>query len=192
MAVFVKSVSISPPGQAGRMNKFVPFFEKCVTIDEDDVINYCKKEFTMTDKKNFPLNKETYYTFQDFADIIKILRSPEGCPWDREQTFETMKKYLQSESEEVCLAVDRKDSENLCEELGDVLMEILLFSQIAADQNLFTIEDVIDGISRKMIRRHPHVFGDTVIRTAEETEALWKEIKKQEQSEKNPMDSTNP
>ena len=146
----------------------------------------------MTSKKNIPLNKETKYTFQDFADIIQILRSPEGCPWDREQTFETMKQYLMSESEEVCLAVDRNDSENLCEELGDVLMEILLFSQIAADQNLFTIEDVIDGISRKMIRRHPHVFGDTVIRTSAETEALWKEIKEQEKAEKKPMDSTNP
>lgn len=146
----------------------------------------------MTSKKDIPLNKETKYTFQDFADIIRILRSPEGCPWDREQTFETMKQYLQSESEEVSLAVDRKDYENLCEELGDVLMEILLYSQIAADQNLFTIEDVIDGISRKMIRRHPHVFGDTVIRTSAETEALWKEIKKQEKTEKKPMDSTNP
>ena len=146
----------------------------------------------MTSKKDIPLNKETKYTFQDFADIIRILRSPEGCPWDREQTFETMKQYLMSESEEVCLAVDRKDSENLCEELGDVLMEILLFSQIAADRNLFTIEDVIDGISRKMIRRHPHVFGDTIIRTSEETEALWKEIKEQEKSEKKPVDSTNP
>lgn len=146
----------------------------------------------MTSKKDIPLNKETKYTFQDFADIIRTLRSPEGCPWDREQTFETMKQYLLSESEEVCLAVDRNDSENLCEELGDVLMEILLYSQIAADQNLFTIEDVIDGISRKMIRRHPHVFGDTVIRTSAETEALWKEIKEQEKSEKKPVDSTNP
>ena len=146
----------------------------------------------MTSKKDIPLNKETKYTFQDFADIIRILRSPEGCPWDREQTFETMKQYLMSESEEVCLAVDRNDSENLCEELGDVLMEILLYSQIAADQNLFTIEDVIDGISRKMIRRHPHVFGDTVIRTSKETEALWKEIKEQEKAEKKPVDSTNP
>ena len=146
----------------------------------------------MTSKKDIPLNKETKYTFQDFADIIRILRSPEGCPWDREQTFETMKQYLMSESEEVCLAVDRNDSENLCEELGDVLMEILLFSQIASDQNLFTIEDVIDGISRKMIRRHPHVFGDTVIRTSAETEALWKAIKQQEKAEKKPMDSTNP
>ncbi|MGN0268485.1 MAG: MazG family protein [Lachnospiraceae bacterium] len=146
----------------------------------------------MTSKKDIPLNKETKYTFQDFADIIRILRSPEGCPWDREQTFETMKQYLMSESEEVCLAVDRNDSENLCEELGDVLMEILLFSQIAADQNLFTIEDVINGISRKMIRRHPHVFGDTVIRTSAETEALWKEIKEKEKAEKKPVDSTNP
>ena len=146
----------------------------------------------MTSKKDIPLNKETKYTFQDFADIIRILRSPEGCPWDREQTFETMKQYLRSESEEVTLAVDRKDYENLCEELGDVLMEILLYSQIAADQNLFTIEDVIDGICRKMIRRHPHVFGDTVIRTSEETEALWKEIKEKEKAEKKPVDSTNP
>lgn len=146
----------------------------------------------MTSKKDIPLNKKTKYTFQDFADIIRILRSPEGCPWDREQTFETMKKYLHDEAEEVYEAVDRKDYENLCEELGDVLLEILLYSQIAADQNLFTIEDVIDGISRKMIRRHPHVFGDAVIRTSEETKALWKEIKEQEKAEKKPINSTNP
>lgn len=124
------------------------------------------------------------YTFQDLTDIIAKLRSEEGCPWDREQTYESLKKCLMDEAQEVLEAVDNKDMDNLCEELGDVLLLVMLNSQIAREEGVFTIDNVIDGISRKMIRRHPHVFGDVKVNSAEEGLALWNAIKAQEKAEK--------
>lgn len=124
------------------------------------------------------------YKFRDLIEITAKLRSPEGCPWDREQTLESMKQYLANESQEVFEAVDRADMENLCEELGDVLFQVMLNSQIAAELGAFTIDDVIDGICRKMIRRHPHVFGDVQIHSPEEGRALWERIKMEEKGKK--------
>ena len=117
------------------------------------------------------------HTFDDLIGIIAELRSDHGCPWDKEQTFESLKKCLADEAQEVFEAVDNKDMENLCEELGDVLLQVVLYSQIAKEAGAFTIDDVIDGISEKMVRRHPHVFGDIEVNSPEEALALWKEIK---------------
>lgn len=125
------------------------------------------------------------HTFDDLIGIIAELRSDHGCPWDKEQTFESLKKCLADEAQEVFEAVDNKDMENLCEELGDVLLQVVLYSQIAKEAGAFTIDDVIDGISEKMVRRHPHVFGDIEVNSPEEALALWKEIKLQEKA-KNP------
>ena len=116
------------------------------------------------------------HTFDDLIGIIAELRSDHGCPWDKEQTFESLKKCLADEAQEVFEAVDNKDMENLCEELGDVLLQVVLYSQIAKEAGAFTIDDVIDGISEKMVRRHPHVFGDIEVNSPEEALALWKEI----------------
>ena len=127
---------------------------------------------------------EKKYDFEELVHIIAKLRSDHGCPWDRAQTFESLKKCLQDETEEVFQAIDHKDMENLCEELGDVLLQVVLNSQIAAEEGLFTIDDVIDGLCRKMIRRHPHVFGDAKAATPEESLALWKEMKRQEKEQK--------
>ena len=124
------------------------------------------------------------YTFVDLVRIVAELRSDHGCPWDREQTLETMKKYLADEAQEVFEAVDNNDMDNLCEELGDVLLQVILNSQIASEQGAFTIENVVDGICRKMIRRHPHVFGDVKVSSPEESLALWNAIKMQEKAEK--------
>lgn len=124
------------------------------------------------------------HTFDDLIGIIAELRSDHGCPWDKEQTFESLKKCLADEAQEVFEAVDNKDMENLCEELGDVLYQVMIQSQIASEQGLFTVEDVIDGLCEKMIRRHPHVFGDAVADTPEESLDLWNEIKKQEKAKK--------
>ena len=99
------------------------------------------------------------YSFDDFRKIVETLRSPEGCPWDRAQTHESLCRYMIEEAQEVVDAVAQKDEDNLCEELGDVLLEVLLFARIAEEQGLFSVDDVIQGISEKMIRRHPHVFG---------------------------------
>ena len=124
------------------------------------------------------------YNFTDLTKIIAELRSDHGCPWDRKQTFESLKKCLADETEEVFQAIDNKDMENLCEELGDVLLQVVLNSQIAREENLFTIDDVIDGLCRKMIRRHPHVFGDAKAGSPEEGRALWDAVKAQEKAEK--------
>ena len=120
------------------------------------------------------------YSFEDLRKIIAKLRSKEGCPWDREQTYESLKKCLAEETEEVYQAVDNHDMENLCEELGDVLLMVMLNSQIAEEEESFTIDDVIDGLCQKMIRRHPHVFGDKKVSSVEEGLALWDAIKAQE------------
>ena len=124
------------------------------------------------------------HTFDDLIGIIAELRSDHGCPWDKEQTFESLKKCLADEAQEVFEAVDNKDMENLCEELGDVLLQVVLYSQIAKEAGAFTIDDVIDGISKKMVRRHPHVFGDIEVNSSEEALALWKEIKLQEKAKR--------
>lgn len=123
-------------------------------------------------------------TFEDLVSITAELRSDHGCPWDKEQTFESLKVCLANETQEVFEAVDNKDMENLCEELGDVLLQVVLNSQIASELGLFTIEQVIDGICQKMIRRHPHVFGDVKVNSVEEGLALWNEIKLQEKAKK--------
>lgn len=124
------------------------------------------------------------YTFDDYVNIIAELRSDHGCPWDRAQTFESLKKCLADEAEEVYQAIDHQDMENLCEELGDVLLQVMLNSQIASELGAFTIHDVIDGACRKMIRRHPHVFGDAKAQSPEESLDLWNEIKRQEKEAK--------
>ena len=124
------------------------------------------------------------YTFEDLKQIMKTLRAEDGCPWDRAQDHDTLKKHLVEECAEVLEAIDAHDTENLCEELGEVLYQVMIQSQIASEQGLFTVEDVIDGLCEKMIRRHPHVFGDSVAATPEESLDLWNEIKKQEKAKK--------
>ena len=130
-------------------------------------------------------DKKEQYTFDELLSIIAALRGENGCPWDKAQTYETLKKCLTDETEEVLQAVDNHDMENLCEELGDVLLQVVLNSQIARELGDFTIDDVIDGLCRKMIRRHPHVFGDQKALTPEEGLALWNQIKQQEKTAKN-------
>lgn len=125
------------------------------------------------------------HNYEELREIISILRSPEGCPWDREQTPESLKKCLTDEVEEVLFAIDNADHENLCEELGDVLLQLLLIAEIAKEREWFSFEDVIQGISDKMIRRHPHVFGDLEgIETADDTLDLWKKVKETEKKGK--------
>ncbi len=120
------------------------------------------------------------FSFDELVEIIKILRSPEGCPWDREQTHKSIRNEFVEETYEAVDAIDRDDSTDLCEELGDVLLQILLHSQISSEENEFSINDVINGISRKMILRHPHVFGDVVAETTDKVLENWDNIKRDE------------
>lgn len=118
--------------------------------------------------------------FDEFVKTIAALRGENGCPWDIKQTHESLKECLLEETGEVIDAIDHKDDENLCEELGDLLLQVVMHAQIAAEEGRFTIEDVVRGVNEKMIRRHPHVFGDEKVSSVEEGLKLWEEIKKKE------------
>ena len=127
--------------------------------------------------------------FETFRSVVAALRSENGCPWDRAQTFESLKPCLINEATEAIAAADlyreTKSAENLCEELGDVLLQVVLQAQIAEEEGLFCMEDVIRGISRKMIRRHPHVFAETDAKVEkEEVPGRWEEIKKAEKKQR--------
>ncbi len=98
--------------------------------------------------------------FVQAVSIMARLRGPDGCPWDREQTFDTIRKYTLEETYEVFDAIERRHWSDLCEELGDLLLQVLFYAQMASESGYFTIADVVDGINRKLVRRHPHVFGD--------------------------------
>lgn len=124
------------------------------------------------------------HTFEELVRITETLRSDHGCPWDREQTHESLKACLREESGEVLDAIDNQDMENLCEELGDLLYQVVMHSQIAREHGAFAIEDVVDGICEKMIRRHPHVFGNATVNSPEEGLALWNAIKSEEKAKK--------
>lgn len=133
------------------------------------------------------------YTYEDFLNIIKTLRSPEGCPWDREQTHQSLKPCMTEEAAEVVSAIriyeQTGNSENLMEELGDVLLQVVMHAQIAQEEGLFTIEDVIDNVALKMVRRHPHVFGKIQVDGTEQVLANWDEIKGREKEGKSYIES---
>lgn len=122
--------------------------------------------------------------FDEFVRMIEALRGPGGCPWDQEQTHESIAKNVVEEAYEVVHAIELGDVAELREELGDVLLQVVLQSQIAADAGEFTIDDVVADISAKIYRRHPHVFGDAEAGTPQEVHATWDRIKRTERSDK--------
>ena len=130
------------------------------------------------------------YGYEDLLEIIRLLRSPEGCPWDRVQTHQSIRRGMLEEAYEAAEAIDTDSAALLKEELGDVLMQVVLHAQIAADAGEFTLADVARDIDAKLIRRHPHVFGDAKRPdTPEESLALWKEVKKREKEMKQRPDT---
>jgi len=118
--------------------------------------------------------------FDRAMQIMRRLRAPGGCPWDAEQTHDSLKRYLIEECYEVVEAIDKKDDSLLCEELGDLMLQPLFHAAIAEERGTFTIDDVLQTLTDKLIRRHPHVFGDQEIRTSGEQVANWEKIKKEE------------
>ena len=124
------------------------------------------------------------YTYEDFLHIIETLRSENGCPWDREQTHMTLRPCLSEEACEVNAAIrileETGNADNLREELGDVLLQVVMHAQIAKEEGLFTMEDVVQEVSEKMVRRHPHVFADTKVNGSGQVLENWEEIKKKE------------
>jgi tetrapyrrole methylase family protein/MazG family protein len=123
---------------------------------------------------------ENLHKFDTLVDIIARLRAPDGCPWDKEQTHQSLRENLLSETYEVLEALDDGDKEKLSEELGDLLLQIVLHAQIAKDDGEFQIDDVIKSITTKIIRRHPHIFGNRKVKDSAEVMHNWEELKKEE------------
>ncbi|HOK42307.1 MAG TPA: nucleoside triphosphate pyrophosphohydrolase [Thermoclostridium caenicola] len=123
------------------------------------------------------------YTYKDLLDIMAKLRSPGGCPWDREQDHKSLKRYLIEEAYEVLEAIDEENPAKLCDELGDLLLQVVFHAQIARENGQFDMEDVVHGVSSKMINRHRHVFGEEEAETPEDVIRIWEEIKKEEKGQ---------
>jgi len=123
-------------------------------------------------------------SFESFAEIVAHLRAPNGCPWDREQTHESLRKHLLEESYEAISAIDSGDFTDMREEFGDLLLQVVLQSQIANEENQFNVNQVIHGIYSKIVRRHPHVFGDLKLEGVEGVLANWEKLKEKERGEK--------
>jgi MazG family protein len=122
--------------------------------------------------------------FQRLVEIMARLRAPGGCPWDREQTFDSIKPYTLEETYEVLDAIDRREWDELCAELGDFLLQAVFFAQMASEEKRFDIGDSLDSINEKLIRRHPHVFADETARTEGDVRKRWDQIKAEERKEK--------
>ena len=126
------------------------------------------------------------HDIKELLEVVEVLRSEKGCEWDRAQTHETLKRCLRDESQEVIDAIDKNDDENLCEELGDLLLQVLMNAQVAKERGAFDFSKVVQGLTDKLIRRHPHVFGDEDRpSTPEESLKLWKKVKEIEKARKN-------
>src|SRR5579863_5366767 len=133
--------------------------------------------------------------FERAVAIMATLRAPGGCPWDREQTFDTIKPYTLEETYEVLEAIDNRDWDELTGELGDLLLQILFYSEMAQEQGTFSIDDVLDRLSTKLVDRHPHVFGDVKAETPSDVLRNWEALKaaeKKSRQDGSSSDSTPP
>lgn len=127
--------------------------------------------------------KKDRYTYEDMVRIIHLLRSPGGCPWDQEQTHQSIRRNFLEETYEVLEAIDEDNPVHMCEELGDVLMQVVFHGDMEQDAGRFSLEDVYDGVCKKLILRHPHIFGDVQVSGSEEVLVNWDAIKRQEKGQ---------
>lgn len=116
------------------------------------------------------------------TEVMEVLRSPEGCVWDRQQDHRSLRRYLLEETYEVLEAIEKDDMERLCEELGDLLLQVVFHARIAEENGRFSMQEVIDGVVDKMVRRHPHVFGEITVDDAAEVVRNWERIKREEKN----------
>ncbi|WP_147565505.1 nucleoside triphosphate pyrophosphohydrolase [Clostridium tyrobutyricum] len=147
---------------------------KLYDLDRQEDIDYLTSIY-------IPKGSKALYDFKDLLNIMDRLRGNDGCPWDKEQGHESLKRSLIEETYEVIEAIEAKDDRSLAEELGDVLFQVVFHSQIAKEENSFNINDVINGICKKMIERHPHVFGSVKVKDSKNVIQNWDKIKKSEQ-----------
>lgn len=138
---------------------------------------------------NQDFSEKASYSINDLIKIMKMLRAPGGCPWDREQTHQSIRKNFIEETYEAVEAIDAEDPKLLQEELGDVLLQIIFHTEMEEEKGSFSFEDVVTGICRKLIVRHPHVFGDVKVNGSEQVLANWDEIKKQQKGQKKSADT---
>lgn len=137
------------------------------------------------------LMTEKVHSLESLMQLLTVLRSPEGCPWDREQSHKSIRRDFIEETYEVVEAIDNDDSTLMCEELGDVMLQVAFHTEIEREKGNFTIEDVITGVVDKMILRHPHVFGDVKAETSEKVLSNWDKIKKEEKGRDTVASSMN-
>ena len=133
---------------------------------------------------------KTRYTWEDLVEIVRLLRGPGGCPWDAEQTHSSIRRNFLEETYEALDAIDRDDPQDLCEELGDVLMQVAMHAQMEAERGRFTMEDVVDGVAQKLVYRHPHVFGGGM--TADNSQEVlvnWEILKRREKGQRSTADA---
>jgi MazG family protein len=135
-----------------------------------------------------PDPERTGTAFRQLCEVVAKLRSPEGCPWDRKQTLESIKPYTLEETYELLEAIDSGDDPHIVEELGDVLLQVMLDSQIGADEGRFELPQVIEGLTEKLVRRHPHVFGDAEASTPEQVKQNWDTAKNSERQRESVLD----
>ncbi len=136
-----------------------------------------------------PFPEKDKYTYQDLLDIITLLRSPDGCPWDKVQTHESIRRGLLEEAYEAAEGIDRDDPKLLCEELGDLLMQVVFHADIEKDAGHFTMADVCDGVVKKLLYRHPHVFGSAHEDTPEGVLQSWDTLKRAEKGHASTADA---
>lgn len=166
---------VSAAGSSKESLKTVPLFELDQTVEIDNLMTIYVPPVES--------DLDALRDWTTFRNIIATLRGPNGCPWDQKQTHESLKKYLLEEAHEFLAAVDAKDDFGMVEELGDVLLQVFLHAQIGEDDGYFNLEEVLESISEKMIRRHPHVFGDVTVENADQVVTNWEEIKRQEKGQ---------
>ncbi|MCC8136307.1 MAG: nucleoside triphosphate pyrophosphohydrolase [Ruminococcus sp.] len=135
--------------------------------------------------------QKDFYNIGDLIEIVRLLRGEGGCPWDREQTHKSIKSEFIEEACEAIEAIDLEDSELLCEELGDVLLQVVFHSVIEEENDSFKFDDVCDGICKKLIVRHPHVFGDTIVNSTDDVLKNWDSIKMETKGQETYSDTLN-
>ncbi|NME06649.1 nucleoside triphosphate pyrophosphohydrolase [Psychrobacillus sp. BL-248-WT-3] len=163
---------VTAAGSSEEVLKKVPLFE----LDREMELNNLTTLYVPPIHEKESRVKE----WQTLREVVAQLRGPNGCPWDKEQTHTTLKKYAVEEVYELLQAIDEEDDDHIVEELGDVLLQVFLHAQIGEDNGYFSLEDVLASITEKMIRRHPHVFGDVEANSTEQVLSNWQEIKEKE------------
>ena len=153
-------------------------------LKKEDGLDRVDKRWVSETSCWFIPSLEAGTSFESFAEIVAHLRAPNGCPWDREQTHESLRKHLLEESYEAIAAIDSGDFADMREEFGDLLLQVVLQSQIAHEEGQFNVNQVVQGIHSKIVRRHPHVFGDLKLDGVDGVLANWEKLKEQERGEK--------